>query len=40
MKRVDERKRRLISQISHLKKEVDKLTQSPERNRIYPQAPG
>jgi hypothetical protein len=38
MERVDERKRRLISQISYLKKEVDKLIQSRERNRIYPQA--
>ena len=38
MKSVDERKRRLISQINHLKKEVDMLIQSPERNRIYPQA--
>lgn len=36
MKSVDERKRRLIGQISHLKKEVDKLIQSPKRNRIYP----
>ncbi len=36
MKSVDERKRRLINQISHLKREVDKLVQPGERNRAVP----
>ncbi len=36
MKSVDERKRRLISQIGHLKREVDKLVQPGERNRAVP----
>jgi hypothetical protein len=35
MKSIDERKLQLTSQISHLKKEVDKLMASPKWKRTY-----